>query len=560
MKKKLLLVSFLSLIIFGMVSINQQKAYAYAYSVDENLKEEKIEISKNEQEFFNKKIAEQEILNTKSDIVIVDTINNRNKETILVKGVEYEKDALIYSVYRASLNVELETYITENSKSIDDTTKSIIQSFQYKAISEDLSYNDIAIQFDDSKSSSLDISFAIDMLPKEVIIDSSSVQTKATYYYEIVYVGYYETYNYLWTDTGIYSIQAEYYMDGQVKVYTGSTRYVLNAHFCSYDHKDVIEFDYQTYNVLGNDYGSPPVANIHLINDFWGEQKMILDSDDIGVAYKISQDSHYSRNQYNKIGNYPLDEIFPTEASLDNNFGLALSEGKSYFHQILSSNSDNSKYTDEITYYDTNLGVTLNGSYELVYDANGNVEYEDLVTFTFNFGVDESDPENEALDDAHYIRDVYPYLVWGNTETDYDNHTAFERFVWDKDSAENYITLNYEGKNLSGDFLIIKYLSGEIGDFNGTSIPVVIQDNAARWDIFFDYIPDQYIQVNQYTSYDWTTMILGKYSENPGIIVKFEEWEIIDYSLEGDYAVRVGIEDSTGLRRYQTINVHISGC
>jgi hypothetical protein len=558
MNKKLL-VAFLSLIIFGMISINQQKTYAY--SVDENLKEEKIEISKSEQEFFDKKTAEIKLLDTKNDIMIVDTINNRDKETINVKGVEYEKDALIYSVYSASVNGELETYVTENSKSIDDTTKSILQSFQYKSISENLSYNDIATQFDDYKSVSLDIALAIDMLPKEVIVDSVSVQTKASYYYETVYVGYYETYHYLWTDTGIYSIQAEYYMDGQVKVYTGSTRYILNAHFCTYDHKDVIEYDYQSYAVLGVDGISAPDSNIHLIQDFWGKEKMILESGDIGVCYKISQEAHYTRNQYNRIGSAQLSDLYPTETSLGNFLGSPLPDSQSYFHQILSSNSDNTKYTDEMTYYDTNLGVMLNGSYELVYDRNGDVEYDDLVTFTFNFGVDMSDPENGIISDSHYIRDVYPYLVWGNSENDYNNHSAFERFVWDKDSARLMnIIYSYKGKNLSGDFLTEKYLSGEIGDFNGTSIPIVIQDNAARWDINFDYIPDQYIQVNQYTSYDWTSKIFGIFSENPGIIVKFEEWEIIEYSLEGDWAVRVGIEDSTGLRRYQTINVHISGC
>jgi hypothetical protein len=558
MNKKLL-VAFLSLIIFGMISINQQKTYAY--SVDENLKEEKIEISKSEQEFFDKKTAEIKLLDTKNDIMIVDTINNRDKETINVKGVEYEKDALIYSVYSASVNGELETYVTENSKSIDDTTKSILQSFQYKSISENLSYNDIATQFDDYKSVSLDIALAIDMLPKEVIVDSVSVQTKASYYYETVYVGYYETYHYLWTDTGIYSIQAEYYMDGQVKVYTGSTRYILNAHFCTYDHKDVIEYDYQSYAVLGVDGISAPDSNIHLIQDFWGKEKMILESGDIGVCYKISQEAHYTRNQYNRIGSAQLSDLYPTETSLGNFLGSPLPDSQSYFHQILSSNSDNTKYTDEMTYYDTNLGVMLNGSYELVYDRNGDVEYDDLVTFTFNFGGDMSDPENEIISDSHYIRDVYPYLVWGNSENDYNNHSAFERFVWDKDSARLMnIIYSYKGKNLSGDFLTEKYLSGEIGDFNGTSIPIVIQDNAARWDINFDYIPDQYIQVNQYTSYDWTSKIFGIFSENPGIIVKFEEWEIIEYSLEGDWAVRVGIEDSTGLRRYQTINVHISGC
>ncbi|MBI9008763.1 MAG: hypothetical protein JEZ05_01920 [Tenericutes bacterium] len=559
MKKKILLVSILSLIIFGLVSANQHKAYAY--SVDENLEEEKIGISKNEQEFFDKKTAEQKLLETKNDIMIVDTINNRDKETITVKGVEYEKDALIYSVYSASANGELEEYITEDSKNIDDTTKLILQSFQNKAISEDLSYNDIAIQFDDSKSITLDISLVIDMLPKEVIIDSSSVQTKATYYYETVYVGYYETYNYLWTDTGIYSIQAEYYKDifGNT-IYTGSTRYVLNAHFCTYDHINTVEFDYQSYSNIGVDGSSAPLANIHLIYDYWGKEKMILESDDIGVAYKISQEVHYDRNQYNKINGLSVDVMYSSESEIPLLSWTYAAIGN-YFHKLLLTNSDNNKYTKSTEYYDVNLGVNVDGSLELVCDENGDVEYEDLVTFTFNFGVGKSDPEVEVISDAHYIRDVYPYLIWGNSVVDYNNHTPFERFIWDKASLDNNITArNAQQEPLTDMYYMSLGSDNSVDDNDGTIIPLSVQNNACRWDIFFNYIPDQYIEKNQYTNYNWALKITGQYSDIPGIITKFEEWDSVIYNRTGEYLVMVGIEDSDGNKRTQIIKVIVSSC
>lgn len=61
------------------------------------------------------------------------------------------------------------------------------------------------------------------------------------------------------------------------------------------------------------------------------------------------------------------------------------------------------------------------------------------MTFTFNFGLDITDPGSESCPDAHYIMDVYPYLVWGNTFADSQNYTAYIRFIWDKDSVSMYL-------------------------------------------------------------------------------------------------------------------------
>ena len=555
MKKKVLLFCFLALVITGMFSTSQQKAYAY--SVDENLKEVKIVISKNEQEFFDKKAAEQDY--AKSDIMIVDTINGTEKETIFVDGIEYEKDALIYSIYNASETGKLSIYIKENSKSFDESRETTLLNFQDDAIKGKLTYDEISLFIEESKSSSLDLSLAIELLPDEVIIDDSTSQSKGTYYYETVYVGYYETYNYLWTDTGIYSVQAEYYMDGQEKVYTGSTRYILNAHFCSYDHKDVIEFDYQSFSTIGNDGLSVPLANIHLIDDYWGNEKLILESDDIGVAYKISQSVHYSRNQYNKINGVAVDNLYSTESQLPSGWVHVLIGN--YFHKLLQSNANNKKYLKSTEYYDVNLGVNIDGELELVYDENGDVEYEDLVTFTFNFGVGASDYESEFFKDAHWIRDVYPYLIWGNSSEDYNSHTPFERFVWDKASKNSNIT----ARNAQGDVLTnMYYLSlgsdQSVNDNDGTIIPFSVQNNACRWDIFFDYIPDQYIEKNQYANYNWATKITGEYSDVQGIITKFEEWDTVIYNIPGEYLVMVGIEDSAGNKRAQIVKIHVASC
>ena len=167
------------------------------------------------------------------------------------------------------------------------------------------------------------------------------------------------------------------------------------------------------------------------------------------------------------------------------------------------------------------------------------------------------------MPDGHYIMDVYPYLIWGNSETDYDNHTAYERFVWDKDSvAGPHPSYSPIGKNLSGDNLTYEYDITNIGDYGGTSIPIAIRDNACRWDIYFDFISDKTIIKGQYSNINWASYIAGEYSSISGTIIKFEVFDDVSYNTVGNYLVRVGIEDAAGRKRYQCIIIHVvaGGC
>ncbi len=400
---------------------------------------------------------------------------------------------------------------------------------------------------------------------------------KTTHYlYETVYYGYYQNYTTYNTVCGIYYIQAEYYINGSSEtIYTGAIRYVLSSSFATYSHIDTIQFDYQSYYFSVDDI-SAPEAIIYLINDYWGQEKMIISSEEIGTPFKITQSEHYNRNQYNKINGYDVDLLFDTEDDIisDGSWTL-LSDDSSYFHQLLSENSTNKKYVKDIEYVNINTNKTVSGSLELVYAYNSQtdeweVEYEDLVTFTFNFCSFENYDENEnfllffsAVPDGHYIMDVYPYLIWGNSETDYDNHTAYERFVWDKDSvAGPHPSYSPIGKNLSGDNLTYEYDITNIGDYGGTSIPIAIRDNACRWDIYFDFISDKTIIKGQYSNINWASYIAGEYSSISGTIIKFEVFDDVSYNTVGNYLVRVGIEDAAGRKRYQCIIIHVvaGGC
>jgi len=220
----------------------------------------------------------------------------------------------------------------------------------------------------------------------------------------------------------------------------------------------------------------------------------------------------------------------------------------------LIQNFNNTKYVKSITYYNLQLEKLVPGSLELVYDENGNVEFEDLVTFTFNFGVDLSDPEVEVVSDAHYIRDVYPYLFWGNSLYDYFSHTAFERFVWDKasnilDDFAYSIIRSFSGSQLTSQY------PTNVEDFGGTEIPDDIINNPYGWSMYFDYIPDQEIHEDNFSNINWSTFIINVYSEVPGIITKFEDEDNVDYNNPGTYLVTVGIRDEEERELTQTFQV-----
>lgn len=80
-----------------------------------------------------------------------------------------------------------------------------------------------------------------------------------------------------------------------------------------------------------------------------------------------------------------------------------------------------------------------------------------------------------------------------------------------------------------------------------------------RWDIYFNYIPEQTIQQGQYTNVNWATYITGQYSVLPGTITRFEEFDTVFYNTIGSYLVMVGIRDTAGNKGTQVIIVHVTG-
>lgn len=521
---------------------------------------EGITLSSIELEFFSK-MADKKLYKTNGGIV-VDTVNGIYNETIFVDGIYYEKNALSYLFYKSIVEDNIIGMLGVKSLKMTSNNNKKIQHLYSLSKTKNLTKRDIEnfLYEDNFAQNNIEL-FENLLLNKVEIYDPNvSISLNTTYYYETIYVGNYQTYNLLCTDIGVYSIKAQYYMKDDQKIYTGETSYVINVRFDSYDHLDRYTFDYNSFDILN---WSSPLTKITVLLDFWGEEKMILSAKEFVLDYKLSREEHYNRNQYNKINGVPADELYPNKEALGNAFGDK--EIGAYFHQLMPHNNANEKYTKEIKYYDVNLGVELHGSVELVYDSKGNVVYDSLVTFSFNFGVSTTYSENE-ISKAHYFRDVYPYLVWGNDYEDYMYYTAFERFVWDKASIPatigKFLGLSDPNKynNKSGEELISLYINGKIGNYFGTSIPDVIQNNQVRWDLRFDKIQTQNIKVFEYTDKDWTTLIKGVYSNIGGYIQKIEIFDEVNYQKEGTYKVKVGIKDRFNRLRTQEFKVVVSTC
>ncbi|MBI9010579.1 MAG: hypothetical protein JEZ05_11200 [Tenericutes bacterium] len=134
------------------------------------------------------------------------------------------------------------------------------------------------------------------------------------------------------------------------------------------------------------------------------------------------------------------------------------------------------------------------------------------------------------------------------------------QFVWDKDSAMHYLLLNYAGKNLYGNQLTNLYVIGTITDFGGLEIPDEIQNNAARWDIYFDYISTKTITAGAFSNVNWTNQISNEYSSVYGAIIKIEVYDYVLYSTPGLYKVKVGIVDAANRVRTQEFTVVVSSC
>ncbi|MCF7931296.1 MAG: DUF5011 domain-containing protein [Acholeplasmataceae bacterium] len=476
---------------------------------------------------------------------------------------------------------------------------------------EKKSYKELSIFLEDENFYELNKDLIRELVPNENIYDDRDIQLMTDYFYYPIYTGYYEDYNAYNTTGGIWTRYAEYikvnigtiYVYGTMSNteeftyvwigvyyglnvyqvyehhYTGAVKYILNSRFFTANHVQTITFTYQsTSNVF--DQWTSPDATFVLIYDYLGREKLILSSNEIGTSFKISKSAHYNRNDFN-IDPATGENVavkYDTLVKLGTQFGDALGVASSYYHRLLSSNADNLKFVENIRYYDVILDTEIDGSLELVYcrdiydvDGDGNiseyiVENEDLVTYTFNFATYDSynEPENflfwDAVSDGHWIRDVYPYLIWGNTPQDYIDHTAYERFVWDKDASMNAESGNYIGQNYSGTTLIDLYENGDISNAGGDDIPFQIVNGEIYFDDVtpptFDYIATQTI-TNNHANRDWTYLITNAQDNYGGVLTFFEIYDNVIYSIPGTYTVKVGVSDEAGNQKTQIFTVHV---
>lgn len=653
--KKYFLLGMVLVATIGFFLLNQEPVYGIVISESQEGNEEIIELSQDEKDFFNKMKLKQQYEN--EGFMIVDTINGDNKDSIEIDGVTYEKSAIAHRIYQMNMKGELDSFLNEFWPEMSNSSKEYFTSIQETSLEKEQTYSNIYRMLLNEEMITENHNLICSLFNTATIIDSSSYDLMADYYYRTIYEGYYEDYDEDYTYAGTYSIEAEYYLyligsievdykmedngsythilnqtinegeylyktyaynnskrydfyssDGEYfykfvygwnifseeddyhekykvhylynsyqNIFTGVNRYTLNEEegFSIYQHSDIIQFDYQTYFYLSEGISSPNVT-ITLIYDYWGKEKMIIEFDDWNYPFKLTREEHYNRNEYNKdcIANgvwVNASDEYPEESDIDNSEWEEYDDWASYFHQILEENNDNSKYIKEIQYYDLNVGAFVYGQSELVYDENGDIEFEDLVTFTFNFGLDITDPGSESCPDAHYIMDVYPYLVWGNTYADSQNYTAYERFIWDKDSVSGnpYVFWSDpQGQNVFGSDLIELYEDGDIGNQGGEQIDSeIINVNNFFEDTIpptFDYISTQYISEYQYANFDWTSIMENVDDNLPCVVETFEIYDYVNYHNEGTYTVKVGARDDSGNVTSQIFNVivtpYVSGC
>jgi hypothetical protein len=167
-----------------------------------------------------------------------------------------------------------------------------------------------------------------------------------------------------------------------------------------------------------------------------GSSMTLIDDDKLLIKknnkadFMINRDFHYDRNQFNFVFDSVV-YISPEEVSLFNYFHMLGNYNGDTSNlnniKIIADNHSSSGYIDDITL------MFENATSEAIYKASGTqfvLVTEPLVMGTFNFS---SDTE------AHYRFDVYPYLIWGNLNT--DRSTIRERFIWDDNATKVYLGL-----------------------------------------------------------------------------------------------------------------------
>ena len=228
-----------------------------------------------------------------------------------------------------------------------------------------------------------------------------------------------------------------------------------------YPHEKSFVFEYQSHS-------TKPYAFFRIVFDYFYEEKLMISSKT--MSFKISKEANDYRNQYNvelvevygKIKAIPVDMIYPYRTLVEDK-ELWFYTRSNYFHQMLDGNQGNVKYRKDIIYFDGYSYEDMLGGLELIYNQVGFVVYQPLTTFTFNYGI---------TDMNHYLKDVYPFLLWGTSKENREDYSMVERFIWDKDR----FTINKYGHILEKSALRRYYDTRLKNVIIGSEVPVDLLD------------------------------------------------------------------------------------
>ena len=239
-------------------------------------------------------------------------------------------------------------------------------------------------------------------------------------------------------------IQCEKQGDGYLPIYSHEMFYYLGGSVTDYWSDDnLFVFTYQS-NLLAPSVRMTIVNNDILLMERYTEESGYL------FNFGIDRNTHYRRNEYNL--QFPQNEIdflsdyfnqYTCEEMIITGYLFnSIYIDKAYFHRTGVINEDTSNIHNTKYVCNNMPGNEYEsvGSYEVIYDQYENIEKNPLVYGTFNF----EDSANSVY--GHYSKDVYPYLIWGNSYD--DNSVLKERFIWDDDSSSPQLFNNEPGERL----------------------------------------------------------------------------------------------------------------
>ncbi|MGS0973103.1 MAG: hypothetical protein ACVCEJ_07710 [Candidatus Izemoplasmataceae bacterium] len=394
------------------------------------------------------------------DMLEVNTVNHQSK-SITIRGVVFDLDAIHYMLYQLPdledridewLALErsgeevlamsrFKSYLVDNSLQYKARFYRFNQETHFVKIVEDFLYDLFLLG---EKSVNLDFITNQEVRPYEVRFyedfDEEKMVAGAYGLYHVYSRNTYYLESDLCTDFNLYSKISEQekqaMIDGLDEVdyveedgcYTyvfEQLDYDLSFELLEeklYQHNTIFVFDYQSHS-------TKPYARFRVAFDHFYEEKLLISSETSN--FKISKEASDYRNQYNVelVESYgetravPVDIIYP-HRNLVEDKELWFYTKSNYFHQMLEGNQYNVKYRKDMIYYDEYDRENMFGGLELIYDSVGYVVYDPLTIFTFNYGISDLN---------HYLKDVYPFLLWGTSVENRESYRMVERFIWDKD-------------------------------------------------------------------------------------------------------------------------------